>query len=207
MTSREPFENWAHRETVAHGEIAPVPAAPRRRVWPTILVAVLVVAIAGVTAVAPRLLTHGRSSHQAGNGAVASPRFPTIFDGSLTTVLRFAGTGFQLLPPPVEAMATVTVSWQQALDTCWTSGGLCLSDLTAHVYLADFTETYSQPTPRLAWIIDYPVARCVPLGHPPALTSSLPSAQPMIREYDCRIVNIVDSRTGALLWSFRDGVQ
>lgn len=174
----------------------------RNRLWPTVLVAALVIAVVSLTAVAPRLLAHDRG-HRGGNNALASDGYPATFDGSLGASVHLVGSGVNLSPPPAGALATTAISWQQALNTCQTSGSLCYPDLTAHVYLAEFTEENTQPTPRLSWIIDYPAAQCVPLGNPPAQSSSPPSARPSLRYYACRVINIIDPQTGALLWSLR----
>lgn len=174
--------------------------------WPVIAAAALVVAAVSLTAVAPRLFSN-RSSHHHTNGATTgSAQFPAIFDGTLTTTENLSN-GIALAAPRAGAQAETRVSWQQALESCRTRGALCLPDMTAHVYLADFTKADAQPTARLAWIIDYPEATCTPFGHAPALSpTAVPTPLPAT-SYSCRIVNIIDSQTGTVLWSVRQPTQ
>lgn len=197
--------SWA-RSTAPQFDLDTMPSARaskyRRGSWPVIAAAALVVAVASLTAVAPQLFSHP-SSHQVSGATTSSAQYPATFDGTLTAPNGLASVGIALTAPPAGAQAETGVSWQQALDTCRTSGALCFPDLTAHVYLADFTKADAQPIPRLAWIIDYPRATCVPFGHPPALSSTaLPTSLPAT-SYSCRIVNIIDSQSGTLLWSVR----
>lgn len=147
----------------------------------------------------------GCASVQTHSAAVvsAAPTYRSAeYTGDLTAPIVLAGTGITLAPP-VQATAPLAIDWSQAFQTCTTGDALCDPSLTPNVYLAVATKPDSGMIGQLVWVIDYSGSKCVPYGHTPALSSSMAPAPLPARAYACRLVNLIDSATGKVLWSVR----
>ena len=138
--------------------------------------------------------------------APVAPKAPSYqsakYTGDLTAPLALAGTGITLTPP-TQPTVPLAVNWSQAFQTCLTGDALCDPALSPNVYLALASKSDSGMVGQLVWVIDYPGSKCVPYGHAPALSASVTPTPLPAKAYPCRLVNLIDSATGKVLWSVR----
>lgn len=142
------------------------------------------------------LIVAGAST--AASSAPATTRTPVAHYLRLIAPDDLGGNGISLKPVPAGQPAP-PISGPQAARTC----AACDPALIPNVYLALASKPENGMVDRLVWVVDFPRSSCVPLGIPPLEPGNSALLKRAITPYPCRLVNLVDSNTGQLLWAMR----
>ena len=132
----------------------------------------------------------GRSAPRQGGSSYAGP---------IPRAVTYSETGISLTVPPAAAKPGVT--WQTALDNCFTSGGICSPDLPATVSLAVATDRQAgqgPPNGSIAPVMDNTLVFVVAQSGEPCVSSGPPgSSQNTAQTSSCTILDFFRADTGA----------
>jgi hypothetical protein len=176
-----------------------------RRVMKSSRVLITIIALATVVLAA----CGSRPSVQSGQSGQPSTG-PVIlhaatYSGPITTAVRYDNSGITLTVPAADAAALATTSWSDAYANCLSGAAICDTTSAPTITLANATVDKAGTaaadgsliplvTNALVYVVSWTGVPCAPTGGPPGATPA--------KELDsCTLLNLVDAKSGDVLYS------
>jgi len=145
----------------------------------------------------------GRPSVQAGAGPVVLGS--ATFAGPIKAPVRYPNSGITLTVPAANAAAQATASWSDAYANCMSGAAIC--DATKPPTIALATATVDKAgtegvngsvvpllNDTLVYVLSWIGVPCSPVGGPPGANSSA-------QKFSCTLLNLVDAKSGKVLYT------
>lgn len=167
-----------------------------------VLIAIVVLATAALAACGSRSSVQ---PGQSGTGPVVL--HSAAYSGPITTAVRYENSGISLTVPTANESGLATTSWSDAYANCMTGAAVCDTTSAPTITLADATVDKAGTaaadgsiiplmTNALVYVVSWTGVPCAPIGGPPGST-------PQKQLDSCTLLNLVDAKSGDVLYSVR----